>query len=422
MKKILTVIVAIVATVGVFFAGYFVGTYTDKDVATLKFVLENYKRYYLNEDENYLDIMIDSLLLGDKYSEYYSKEEYEIIKKSAEGKQAGVGISINEKTFEIVRVVGNSTAAKTGVRVGGVITAYKKFNQSEYVNAIKMEDFNKFMSTVGVDEEICLKVLYKKEEEFKIKKQEYQETFVSYVDTSGAFKFSDESGTMQMVSYNDDILALLDEQTAYLKYTSFNGRLSNLSGSVKQFETVLKKFKENKKSKLIIDLRGNGGGFMDIMCQIASHLIGTNDSSALVSKAVYKDGKVDKFTAQKIKYNDYDFDRIVFLADDGTASASEALIGACLDYDSRDVVRVVLSKNADGSYKTYGKGIMQTTIEDVSGSAIKLTTANIYWPKSEICIHEIGINKSIEKYKNKIIEAPFISGVDYELLYALENL
>ena len=195
-----------------------------------------------------------------------------------------------------------------------------------------------------------------------------------------------------------------------------------MTGSVKQFETVLEKFKNNKKSKLIVDLRGNGGGFMDIMCQIASHLIGTNDSSALVSKAVYKGGKVDRFTAQKIKYNDYDFERIVFLADDGTASAAEALIGACLDYDSRDVVRVVLSKNSDGSYKTYGKGIMQTTIEDVSGSAIKLTTAKIYWPTSEICIHEIGINKSIEKYKNKIIEAPFISGEDYELLYALANL
>ncbi|MBQ7373196.1 MAG: hypothetical protein IJW64_01360 [Clostridia bacterium] len=419
MKRILTVIVAVVVAVGMFFAGYFAGSYKDEDLSALKFVLDNYKKYYLNEEENYLDIMIDSLLEGDKYSEYYSAEEYEIIKKSAEGKQAGVGVAVNETTLEIVRVVGNSPAEKSGVKAGGKITAYKKSTDSEFTSATTITNFNDFMSKVLSGEEICLKVLYKTEEEFVVKKQEYQETFVYYVDDRGAFRFSDASGQMQFVSYQDDLTGVLDEQTAYIRYTSFNGRLTDLSGSVKQFETALEKFKANEKSKLIVDLRGNGGGFMDIMCKIASHLVGTDKKNPLISKAIYKDGKVDKFTAQNIKYDLYDFEKIVFLADDGTASASEALIGACLDYDSRDVVRVVLSKNADGSYKTYGKGIMQTTTENLDGSAIKLTTAQIYWPQSDITIHRVGVNKSIEKYKNKIIEAPYLEGVDYELSCAL---
>lgn len=419
MKRILTVIIAVVVAVGVFFAGYFVGSFVDTDVATLKFVLENYKRYYLYEDENYLDIMVDSLLSKDKYSEYYSKEEYDVIKKSAEGKQAGVGISIDTQSLKIVRVVGNSPAEKSGVKAGGRITAYKKSTQSEYISSGKTADFNDFMSQVNVGEEICLKVLYLTEEGFIIKKQEYQETFVNYVDNKGAYRFSDASGKMQFTAYEDDITKSLDENTAYLKYTSFNGRLSDLSGSVKQFETALAKFKENEKNKLILDLRGNGGGFMDIMCKIASHLIGTDKSNPLVSKAIYKDGKIDRFTAQNVKYTKYDFERIIILANDGTASASEALIGACLDYDSRDVVRVVLSKNADGSYRTYGKGIMQTTMESLQGGAIKLTTAQIFWPESNVTINEVGVNKSIEKYKDKIIEAPYQENVDYELICAL---
>ena len=419
MKRILTVIIAVVVAVGVFFAGYFVGSFTNTDVATLKFVLENYKKYYLYEDENYLDIMVDSLLSDDKYSEYYSKEEYDIIKKSAEGKQAGVGISIDTQSLKIVRVVGNSPAEKSGVRAGGRITAYKKATQSEYVSAGKTDDFNDFITQVNVGEEICLKVLYQTEEEFIVKKQEYQETFVNYVDDKGAYRFRDASGKMQFTSYEDELTKVLDENTAYLKYTSFNGRLSDLSGSVKQFETALAKFKENEKNKLILDLRGNGGGFMDIMCKIASHLIGTDKANPLVSKAIYKDGKIDRFTAQNVRYTNYDFERIIILANDGTASASEALIGACLDYDSRDVVRVVLSKNSDGSYKTYGKGIMQTTMESLDGSAIKLTTAQIYWPESNVTIHGVGVNKSIERYKDKIIQAPYQENVDYELICAL---
>jgi C-terminal processing protease CtpA/Prc len=203
--------------VGVFFAGYFVGVYTDKDVATLKFVLENYKRYYLNEDENYLDVMIDSLLEGDKYSEYYSKEEYDVIKKSAEGKQAGVGISINATTFEIVRVVSNSPAEKVGVKAGGKITAYKKSSQSEYINVVEKDKFDKFMASVGVGEEICLKVLYQTEEEFKIKKQEYvNKTFRISKDLSDRLAIAAQK---EGVSMNEFVVQSCEYALANLKST-----------------------------------------------------------------------------------------------------------------------------------------------------------------------------------------------------------
>ena len=71
-------------------------------------------------------------------------------------------------------------------------------------------------------------------------------------------------------------------------------------------------------------------------------------------------------------------------------------------------------------YRTYGKGIMQTTFENITGGdAIKLTTAKIYWPNSNVSIHGVGINKNLEQYKDKIIEAPYIENADYELIAAL---
>ena len=180
----------------------------------------------------------------------------------------------------------------------------------------------------------------------------------------------------------------------------------------------------DKKKKLIVDLRSNGGGFMSIMGDVASHFVGVkNGSKVLCAKAVYKDGKVDKFTTPAVDYADYGFEKIIFLANSNTASASEALIGACLDYDYKNVVRVVLSqtkKDEKYVYATYGKGIMQTTFENPFGKdAIKLTTAKIYWPVSEVCIHGVGITKNLQAFKDKIIEAPYIENADYELIAAL---
>ena len=198
-----------------------------------------------------------------------------------------------------------------------------------------------------------------------------------------------------------------------------------MTGSAKQFDKAMEKFKNNGKSKLIIDLRRNGGGYMSIMRDIASHLIGTQGSNLCLSKSIYKDGSIETVNLGSNKYSDYKFTKIVFLADQNTASASEALIGACLDYDYFGVVKVVLSRsvlNGKFVYKTYGKGISQTTIINADlavGGAIKLTTAKIYWPVSNLSIHGVGITKNLTEYKGKIIEAPYIENADYELIAAL---
>ena len=64
-----------------------------------------------------------------------------------------------------------------------------------------------------------------------------------------------------------------------------------------------------------------------------------------------------------------------------------------LDYDTQNKVTVVLdgfSENGNTTYRTYGKGIMQTTYKLVLGGGIKITTANNYWPDNATCIHDIG--------------------------------
>ena len=144
-------------------------------------------------------------------------------------------------------------------------------------------------------------------------------------------------------------------------------------------------------------------------------------SRPLVSLARFKDGSEQKFRSESVDYSSYGFEKIVILANDGTASASEAFIGAALDYDAKKIVSVVLEESEYyGAYRTYGKGIMQTTFENfATGEAIKLTTAKIYWPVSGECVHGVGITKNIERYSDRIFEAVKTEG-DYALSFARE--
>ena len=118
------------------------------------------------------------------------------------------------------------------------------------------------------------------------------------------------------------------------------------------------------------------------------------------------------------------------LADENTASASEVLIGAMLSYDERNVVKVVLAAsqgrdtddNVVDVYKSYGKGIMQTTFPNTfGGGAIKLTTAKLYWPNEDkTCIHGLGIAKGTTPYDDKIETPAKVAGEDYVMNRALE--
>jgi carboxyl-terminal processing protease len=153
-------------------------------------------------------------------------------------------------------------------------------------------------------------------------------------------------------------------------------------------------FKEEGKKNLVLDLRGNGGGNLDIMQEIASYFCkNAKSNTPLVAVADYGE-KRERFDATGNVYKKYfaEDSRICVLADVGTASASEALMGAMLDYGTITYGDICLTETR-GIARTYGKGIMQTTyIMDVfKQDALKLTTATIRWPISNICIHNRGI-------------------------------
>ena len=428
-KRILIVVISAICLIGSFFAGFVLRDVSDPDMASLKFIVETYKKYYLEESDDFVSIMGNSII--DRYSEYMTKEEYEAVVKGSAGRRKGIGISYDKTTLRISSVNGNSPAQKAGIKEGDVIRAVKKPGEESFTEVGNSDELSAVFSAISDDEEFSLKLDSSGEEKIvTVARADYQEAYVFYKDNSGDYRFQGESGKDMALTSCFGGLTELDEKTAYIRYSSFNGRggSDEKGSSAWQMKTALAKFRADGRSKLILDLRSNGGGYMDILENVASHFIGAkNGTKNLISKAVYKDGSEDRFVSSSVDYADYGFEKIVILANSGTASASEALIGAILDYDAEKRVSVVLSAteiNGGYVYRSYGKGIMQTTFRNpVLGDAIKLTTAKIYWPVSGVSIHGVGVAKSsLPAYADRIYEPAVDKSVDYELKEAVALL
>lgn len=425
-KSAVTVAVAVVAAIGMFLAGFFAGRIKDPDVAALEFIVKTYKRHYLEYDDDFVSVMSKSIL--DEYSEYYTKEEYAELKKISSGVRGGIGIYYGNRSdgsVVIAEVLGNSPAERAGIKAGYIVKGFRKSVDENFTEINGRQELSDALAPLALGEKFVLKLEYTDadgvhEKECTLARKEYRQTYVYYSDASGSWRFSngneEDMDDLKFERY-DEPIADFGDDTAYLRYTLFYGTANGILGSAGQIEEALKKFTVSGRSKLILDLRGNGGGYVDICQSVAKFFVPAPENSfSLIATAEYKkDPKTDKskteiFKSSAIEFGTYNYTKIIVLADENTASASEMLIGAMLSYDTQDKIDVVLapSKDDDGQtvYKSYGKGIMQTTyVNTFGGGALKLTTARLVWPDGKTCIHGVGITKSLEGYEKKIYES-----------------
>lgn len=425
-KSAVTVAVAVVAAIGMFLAGFFAGRIKDPDVAALEFIVKTYKRHYLEYDDDFVSVMSKSIL--DEYSEYYTKEEYAELKKISSGVRGGIGIYYGDRSdgsVVIAEVLGNSPAERAGIKAGYIVKGFRKSVDENFTEINGRHELSDALAPLALGEEFVLKLEYTDadgvhEKECTLARKEYRQTYVYYSDASGSWRFAngneEDMDDLKFERY-DEPIADFGDDTAYLRYTLFYGTANGILGSAGQIEEALKKFTVSGRSKLILDLRGNGGGYVDICQSVAKFFVPAPENSfSLIATAEYKkDPKTDKskteiFKSSAIEFGTYNYTKIIVLADENTASASEMLIGAMLSYDTQDKINVVLapSKDDDGQtvYKSYGKGIMQTTyVNTFGGGALKLTTARLVWPDGKTCIHGVGITKSLEGYEKKIYES-----------------
>ena len=402
-KKILLSVLAVLVACAIFTAGYFVeAVFGGGKYSELEWMIEQIDAHYMELDENgnvrnftagdYINIIDNGTKLVssnkgllDRYSEYYTKSEYQSVLAGDNGNFFGVGVSLggtvndynkiysisfNSPLDKAVRKAGVNLIGKKIVKIGGVeITA----------NNLKTE-LNK--SAQGVEFELEVEGI---STPIVVSRESYIESYVRYYDNASTVIFESEYGKKPVKkTITGAEKSGLDENTAYIELSAFNGN------AVEEFALVMQTFAQKGKSKLILDLRNNGGGNMDILTNIASYLLKGTAKQKTVTRAKYKDGSYEDYVTQKNNY--VPVSRLTVLANEGTASASECLIGALIVNGDlrRENLVITNDENAENA-KTYGKGIMQTTFVSKKGTAIKLTTAYIYWPDKTTNIHNKGI-------------------------------
>lgn len=399
-KKALYALAACVLAAAFFFAGFGVRSLTlSKELRTMRWVLGQIEKYYYEDftaDElvGAMTEGIDQLLL-DKYSSYYTAEEYALVQAQARGSKSGTGLTFRSRdTLQVYKVSGNSPAERAGIRAGDVVTA---LDEGEGFVAVRdYADFSARLSAIPADTDFGIRAERGGESmDFVLGKREYVENCVYYADRAGSARYLSDSGEDPVLSRTYEQNSVFPADVAYIRLTSFTGK------AYEQFAGVMDLFRSGGRRALVLDLRSNGGGNMAIFEKIASHLVGGAQKNFPVAVARYKDGSEAVFRAPEARYAEYSFRAggIALLADSGSASASEALIGAMLDYGSLSLDNLIITaeEGEEGVRAlTFGKGIMQTTFQRRSGEAIKLTTARIYWPLTDTCIHGTGIGTTEE--------------------------
>lgn len=286
--------------------------------------------YFGNDVENLSDRLIDDAIYGmttqekDIHTTYLDAEYAKQFLTSMEGQLVGIGVQYSTATedYVILKVFKDSPAEKAGIKVGDIIRK---------VDGISIEELEDIASAVKGKEgtEVVIGVQRGGELLDLVCKR-------AAVNTSANGYMKGNVGVIEILSIAENTADVVGE--------------------------ILSNFEKQEVKKIMIDLRGNTGGYLTTIVDVASYFL-PKDSIVLMEENKDKE-RIEYKTNPKI--TPYTYDKIVVLTDQDTASAAEVLTIAMSELmDNVTVVGDV----------TYGKGTIQTTLPFSDGSMVKYTKA-----------------------------------------------
>ena len=331
------------------------GTYEEykkynKMIALEGLVKEDF--YQKTSDEKLVDGAIKGMFSGldDPYSQYYTKSEFEKLKEQTSGSFVGIGVYISptsdDDSITIIAPIEGSPAEKSGIKAGDKILKVDG-------KVVSAKDSDKAISMIKGKKGTEVELTIKRGEQIFDVKVKRDEIVSKTVEGK-----------------------VLEDNIGYIKITSFSEHTN------KEFKKVLDTLKESSIKGLIIDLRDNPGGLLNVCKDIADSLIG--EGTIVYTKD--NKGKTEYLKSDKEKLGL----PIAVLTNEGSASASEILTGAIIDNKAGISVGTT----------TFGKGLVQSVRELKDGTGYKLTTAQYFTPNGEY-INGKGIKPTIEEKDEK---------------------
>lgn len=326
-----------------------IGKDTNDKLETIEDLID--ENFYFEDDEQAKqDGIIKGYLEGldDPYSVYYTQEEYASFMEDTEGEYVGVGVQVSQnadtKVITVVKVF-DGPAKDAGIQENDIITE------------VNGEDISAQDIDTVVD---------------KIRGEEGTEVTISVYRASDA---KDYEYTMprQKVENPTVEYEMLANNIGYVQVSSF------YEVTAEQYIAAVEDLESQGMEGLIVDLRDNGGGLLDIAVEMLDYMLPAG-------KIVYTEDKDGNVTSEYNSDDEHQFTQpLAVLVNGYSASASEIFAGAIKDYG----IGALVGEN------TYGKGIVQRMFPLEDGSAVKLTIAKYFTPKGND-IHQVGIKPDVE--------------------------
>ncbi|MCB9030835.1 MAG: S41 family peptidase [Chitinophagales bacterium] len=304
-------------------------------------------------DSKYLEdvdpgVMVDEAINAilehlDPHSVYFTEEELQQANEPLEGNFEGVGIQFNilRDTIIVVNTISGGPSEKVGIMSGDKIVVI----DGENVAGIGI-------TNKGVTD--------------RLRGPKGTRVKVS-IDRKGLTKPQDFSITRDVIPlYSVDASYMLDPETGYIRVSKF------AASTVEEFRDAVSELKGDGMENLILDLRGNGGGYLNAAIDLSDEFL---DAGKLI---VYTDGRAyPRQDAYATSFGKMQSGKVVVLIDESSASASEIVSGALQDWDRALIV----------GRRSFGKGLVQRPYNLTDGSAVRLTVSRYYTPSGR-CIQK----------------------------------
>lgn len=302
---------------------------------------------------------------GDKYTVYYTSDEYKRLMESTNGKFYGIGAVCqlsDEGGIILVDVYETGAGYKAGLRTGDRIvqvdgTDVTDMDLSSAVALVKGEKGTSVTLKVVRDAQTI---------EYTVIRDEVE---------------------IQTVSY-----AMTEDYVGYIRIAQFE------DVTARQFEAAVEDLKSQGVKGIVVDIRNNPGGLLTSVVSMLKYIL----PEGLIVYTEDKAGNRREYSGNDNQELDMP---LAVLVNGNSASAAEIFAGAIQDYEKGTIIGT----------QTYGKGIVQTVKPLTDGSAIKLTTAKYFTPKGQD-IHGKGVTP------DETVEYDASSGEDAQLKAALDNI
>jgi carboxyl-terminal processing protease len=360
---IIAVSVVVGILIGSFYASHFrtnrlsITNSTNSKINDMLFAVED--RYVDTVDMNDLiEKSLPKILLElDPHSTYTSAKEVEAEMQELKGSFSGIGIifSIIKDTARIIHVVDGGPSEDVGLRPGDRIV---KVDGKPFVGKFLNDEYAMKALRGPNQSVIKMGILRSGQKEMRTYEVVRGPVPVRTIDT----------------------YAMLDKTTGYIKINSFGDK------TYEELIVALAELRNEGSRNLIIDLRGNGGGYMEAAINIANEFLPKK------RMIVYTEGR----RSERAEYvsdgrGDYQGTPLVVLVDETSASSSEIFAAAIQDNDRGTIM----------GRRTFGKGLVQEPIQFPDGSLLKLTIARYYSPSGR-CLQKPYVKGDNKDYLNDI--------------------